>query len=343
MSVPTVFDFRSDTVTQPDDDMRAAMAAASVGDDVYGDDETTASLEHRVAGMLGKQAGLFVSSGTQSNLIAILCHAARGEEFLSGQSYHSIHYEAGGASVLGGIVPCALPVDTAGRLSAEDIRNAVKPDDVHHPVTRLLCLENTVNGRVQTAAHLADLCAVARRHDLLCHLDGARLMNAAVASQTDVQNFTSGFDSISLCLSKGLGAPVGSVLVGDRAFITKARRLRKMLGGGMRQVGVLAAAGHHALDHNIDRLAEDHIRAHRLAETLSAIDGVRIDRDAVETNMVYMHLPEHQRDGLKPYLAKRGLTISPAKQDFRLVVHKDISDQATDSLAEAVSDYVRQF
>ena len=342
MSAHIQFDFRSDTVTQPDEAMRAAMATATVGDDVYGDDTTVASLEARVADMLGKQAGLFVSSGTQSNLIAILCHAARGEEFLSGRTYHSIFYEAGGAAVLGGVVPCPLPVDQAGRLSAADIEQAVKPDDAHFPVTRLLCLENTVNGRVQTAAHLADLCAVARHHHLRCHLDGARLMNAVVASNEPLHSFTAGFDSISLCLSKGLGTPVGSVLVGDEAFIAKARRLRKMLGGGMRQVGILAAAGHYALDHNIDRLADDHARARTLADALAAIDGVSVDTAMVETNMVYMHLPDHKRDGLKPYLAARGIIISPAKQAFRLVLHKDIPDQATDQLADAVASYLRQ-
>lgn len=341
MSAQTLFDFRSDTVTQPDEPMRAAMATAVVGDDVYGDDETTTSLEGRVAEMLGKQAGLFVSSGTQSNLIAILSHTARGEEFLSGQTYHSIFYEAGGAAALGGVVPCALPVDASGRLAATDIEQAVKPDDPHFPVTRLLCLENTVNGRVQTASHLADLCAVARRHHLRCHLDGARLMNAVVASNTPVHSFTAGFDSISLCLSKGLGTPVGSVLVGDEAFIAKARRLRKMLGGGMRQVGVLAAAGHYALDHNIDRLADDHIRARRLASLLAAIDGVRIDEDIIDTNMIYMHLPAHKRDGLKPFLAEQGIIISPSKQAFRLVLHKDISDLAADKLAEGVASYLR--
>lgn len=342
MSAHNLFDFRSDTVTQPDEAMRAAMATAAVGDDVYGDDETAASLEERVADMLGKQAGLFVSSGTQSNLIAILSHAARGEEFLSGQTYHSVFYEAGGAAVLGGVVPCPLPVDAAGRLTAADIEAAIKPDDSHFPVTRLLCLENTVNGRVQTAAHLAGLCAVARHHHLRCHLDGARLMNAVVASNAPLHSFTSGFDSISLCLSKGLGAPVGSVLVGEKTFIAKARRLRKMLGGGMRQVGILAAAGHHALDHNINRLADDHARARKLASALSAIEGVSVDEDTVDTNMVYMHLPDHKRDGLKPYLAEQGIVISPAKQAFRLVLHKDIPDQATDQLADAVASYLKK-
>ncbi len=311
-----------------------------MGDDVYRDDKTTACLEARVADMLGKAAGLFVSSGTQSNLIAILCHAARGEEFLSGQSYHSIYYEAGGAAVLGGVVPCPLPVDAAGRLSATDIEKAVKPNDFHHPVTRLLCLENTVNGRIQTAAHLSSLCAAARLHNLYCHLDGARLMNAAVASNMQADAFTASFDSVSLCLSKGLAAPVGSVLVGDEAFIARARRLRKQLGGGMRQVGMLAAAGHYALDHNINRLKEDHQRAFVLATALDTIDDVHVDMDTVDTNMVYMELPDDRKAGLKPYLEERGLMISAAKQAFRLVIHKDIPEQAVDQLADAVASYM---
>ena len=343
MSDKIVFDFRSDTVTRPDEAMRAAMAAADVGDDVYGDDETTSLLEARVAVMLGKAAGLFVSSGTQSNLIAILCHAARGEEFLSGQSYHSIYYEAGGAAALGGVVPCPLPVDAAGRLSTADIERAAKPDDFHHPVTRLLCLENTVNGRIQTAAHLSSLCAVARRHNLSCHLDGARLMNAAVASNMQANAFTASFDSVSLCLSKGLAAPIGSVLVGDEAFIARARRLRKQLGGGMRQVGMLAAAGHYALDHNISRLHEDHQLAFALATALKTIDDVHVDMDAVDTNMVYMHLPDERTAGLKSYLAEKGLVISPAKQAFRLVVHKDISELAVGQLVDAVASYMTQY
>lgn len=336
----SVFDFRSDTVTRPDEAMRAAMAAADVGDDVYGDDKTTTRLEARVADMLGKAAGLFVSSGTQSNLIAILCHAARGEEFLSGQSYHTIYYEAGGAATLGGVIPCPLPVDAAGRLSKKDIDKAVKPNDFHHPVTRLLCLENTVNGRIQTVAHLSSLCAAARRHELYCHLDGARLMNAAVASNMQPDAFAASFDSVSLCLSKGLAAPVGSVLVGDKAFIARARRLRKQLGGGMRQVGMLAAAGHYALDHNISRLREDHERAFALATALQTIDDVHVDMDAVETNMVYMSLPDDRTRGLKAFLAEEGLVISPAKQAFRLVVHKDIPEQAVDQLADAVARYM---
>ena len=342
MSYTTSFDFRSDTVTRPDEAMRAAMASADVGDDVYGDDKTAAHLEARVADMLGKAAGLFLSSGTQSNLIAILCHAARGEEFLSGQSYHTICYEAGGAAALGGVIPCPLPVDSAGRLSKTDIDKAVKPNDFHHPVTRLLCLENTVNGRIQTAAHLSSLCAAAKSYNLYCHLDGARLMNAAVASNMKADAFTSCFDSVSLCLSKGLAAPVGSVLVGPRPFIARARRLRKQLGGGMRQVGILAAAGNYALDHNISRLSQDHERALALGTALQRIDDVNVDVDAIETNMVYMKLPGHKTAGLKPYLAEKGLVISPAKQAFRLVIHKDIPEPAVLKLTDAVASYMKQ-
>ena len=342
MSEGSVFDFRSDTVTRPDDAMRAAMAAADVGDDVYGDDRTTANLETRVANMLGKDAGLFVSSGTQSNLIAILCHAARGEEFLSGQSYHTIYYEAGGAAALGGVIPCPLPVDTDGRLAIADIDKAVKTDDFHHPVTKLLCLENTVNGRIQTAAHLYDLCAAARRHKLYCHLDGARLLNAAVACNAEVSAFTASFDSVSLCLSKGLAAPVGSVLVGEHTFISKARRLRKQLGGGMRQVGMLAAAGHYALDNNISRLREDHKRAYDLATALKTIEYVHIDMGTVETNMVYMDIPDDRKAGLRLYLAEKGLLISPAKKSFRLVTHKDIPEQAIGQFVDAVASYIKE-
>jgi threonine aldolase len=271
-----------------------------------------------------------------------LCHASRGEEFLSGQSYHTIYYEAGGAAALGGVIPCPLPVDAAGRLSAADIEKAVKPDDFHHPLTRLLCLENTVNGRIQTADHLSGLCEAAKSSKLSCHLDGARLMNAAVASNQEVGAFTAGFDSVSLCLSKGLAAPVGSVLVGDEAFIIRARRLRKQLGGGMRQIGILAAAGHHALDHNISRLKEDHQRAFVLATALKTINDVHVDIETVDTNMVYMDLPDERKAGLKPYLAEKGLVISPAKQSFRLVIHKDIPEQAVNYLADAVASYMAQ-
>lgn len=337
-----MFDFRSDTVTLPDRAMRDVMAHAEVGDDVYGEDTTAHQLEEQVAALLGKQAGLFVSSGTQSNLIAMLTHAGRGEEVISGQSYHTLQYEAGGIAALGGVIPCPLPVNAQGSLEADDISAAVKEDDSHFPISRLLCLENTHNGLVQSPEQLARLCAIAREHDLHTHLDGARLMNAVVASNRAAADFTAPFDSVSLCLSKGLAAPIGSVLVGSTAFINRARRLRKMLGGGMRQVGVMASAGLYALNHNVARLSEDHHRAKTLALNLSAINGVEIDQEQVQTNMVYMRLsqdvPQALKTALPKHLKAKGVIISPAKKAFRLVIHKDIPDAGIDTLCEAVAD-----
>ena len=335
-----VLDFRSDTVTCPDAAMRNAMYAAEVGDDVYGEDASVNQLEERAADMLGKPAGLFVSSGTQANLIAILTHAGRGDEYITGAHYHSYFYEAGGAAALGGVVPCTLPVDGRGRLDSDDLLNAIKPNDPHHPVSRLLCLENTVNGQVQPLAHLTALCAIAQQHEMVTHLDGARLMNAAIASQTPASQIVSSFDSVSLCLSKGLGAPAGSLLCGDTEFIIRARRWRKMLGGGMRQAGVLAAAGLYALEHNIERLAEDHATALHLAEKLEAIDGVRVDLDKVDTNMIYMYLPEDKQPGLPAYLRAKNIIISPAKKGFRLVLHKDIPAQEASRLATDIAAFM---
>lgn len=335
-----VLDFRSDTVTCPDAAMRNAMYAAEVGDDVYGEDASVNQLEERAADMLGKPAGLFVSSGTQANLIAILTHAGRGDEYITGAHYHSYFYEAGGAAALGGVVPCTLPVDGRGRLDSDDLLNAIKPNDPHHPVSRLLCLENTVNGQVQPLAHLTALCAIAQQNEMVTHLDGARLMNAAIASQTPASQIVSSFDSVSLCLSKGLGAPAGSLLCGDTEFIIRARRWRKMLGGGMRQAGVLAAAGLYALEHNIERLAEDHATALHLAEKLEAIDGVRVDLDKVDTNMIYMYLPEDKQPGLPAYLRAKNIIISPAKKGFRLVLHKDIPAQEASRLATDIAAFM---
>ena len=333
-------DFRSDTVTTPDDAMRAAMASARVGDDVYGDDPSVNALEERVAQMLGKPAGLFVTSGTQSNLIAILGHCRRGEEFLSGERYHSMKDEAGGAAVLGSVVPQALPVADDGSISEDAIRAAIKPDDVHMPISRLLCLENTVSGRVQSKRALDNLISVAHEHGLKTHLDGARLMNAVISSGVSASDYADGFDSVSLCISKGLGAPVGSVLVGDEDFIKTGRRLRKMLGGGMRQAGVIAAACDYALSHNIERLAEDHLRASGVARRLSEIDNAHVSLNEVETNMVYLQLPDDVAPDLKAFLADRGVTISPPCPKFRLVMHKDITDAAIDNLVEGVADFM---
>ena len=333
-------DFRSDTVTTPDDAMRAAMASARVGDDVYGDDPSVNALEERVAQMLGKSAGLFVTSGTQSNLVAILGHCRRGEEFLSGERYHSMKDEAGGAAVLGSVVPQALPVADDGSISEDAIRAAIKPDDVHMPISRLLCLENTVSGRVQSKRALDNLISVAHEHGLKTHLDGARLMNAVISSGVSASDYADGFDSVSLCISKGLGAPVGSVLVGDEDFIKTGRRLRKMLGGGMRQAGVIAAACDYALSHNIERLAEDHLRASGVARRLSEIDNAHVSLNEVETNMVYLQLPDDVAPDLKAFLADRGITISPPCPKFRLVMHKNITDAAIDNLVEGVADFM---
>lgn len=333
-------DFRSDTVTTPDDAMRTAMASARVGDDVYGDDPSVNALEERVAQMLGKPAGLFVTSGTQSNLIAILGHCRRGEEFLSGERYHSMKDEAGGAAVLGSVVPQALPVADDGSISEDAIRAAIKPDDVHMPISRLLCLENTVSGRVQSKRALDNLISVAHEHGLKTHLDGARLMNAVISSGVSASDYAEGFDSVSLCISKGLGAPVGSVLVGDEDFIKTGRRLRKMLGGGMRQAGVIAAACDYALSHNIERLADDHLRASGAARRLSEIDNAHVSLNEVETNMVYLQVPDDVAPDLKAFLADRGITISPPCPKFRLVMHKDITDAAIDNLVEGVADFM---
>ena len=333
-------DFRSDTVTTPDDAMRAAMASARVGDDVNGDYPSVNALEERVAQMLGKPAGLFVTSGTQSNLIAILGHCRRGEEFLSGERYHSMKDEAGGAAVLGSVVPQALPVADDGSISEDAIRAAIKPDDVHMPISRLLCLENTVSGRVQSKRTLDNLISVAHEHGLKTHLDGARLMNAVISSGVSASDYADGFDSVSLCISKVLGAPVGSVLVGDEDFIKTGRRLRKMLGGGMRQAGVIAAACDYALSHNIERLAEDHLRASGVARRLSEINNAHVSLNEVETNMVYLQLPDDVAPDLKAFLADRGITISPPCPKFRLVMHKDITDAAIDNLVEGVVDFM---
>ena len=337
-------DFRSDTVTRPDDAMRAAMASAPVGDDVYGDDPTVNALEKRVATLLGKEAGLLVTSGTQSNLIAILSHCRRGEEFLSGERYHSIKDEAGGAAVLGSVVPHALPVASDGSITQESVLAAIKPDDLHMPISRLLCLENTVSGRIQSKHQLDGLISVVRENGLKAHLDGARLMNAVIGTGVSATDYAAAFDSVSLCISKGLGAPVGSVLVGDKAFIKAGRRMRKMLGGGMRQAGVIAAACDYALSHNVQRLAQDHHRASVLARRLVDIDRAHVSLNEVETNMVYLQLPEARSSGLKAFLSERGIIISAPSRSpdpkFRLVIHKDITDASIDSLVEGVADYL---
>jgi threonine aldolase len=340
-SGPMPADFRSDTVTRPTPAMRAAMAAAAVGDDVYGDDPTVNALESRVAAMLGKEAGLFVASGTQSNLVAVLTHCQRGHELLVGDKYHIYRHEAGGASVLGGVMIEAVPTDDRGALNPDRVVTAVKPDDLHCPITHLLCLENTVNGYVHDGAAINRLATAGRASGLVVHLDGARLMNAAVRLAVPPAALVSSVDSVSLCLSKGLGAPAGSVLVGPVSFIRQARRLRKMLGGGMRQAGILAAAGLFALDHHIDRLADDHDLARQLAAKLCKIPSITVDPKSVETNMVFMQVPAGSADPLRQHLAANGILLGGGQAVIRLVTHLDVGSDAVNRLICAMDDFYR--
>lgn len=326
-------DFRSDTVTRPGPEMRAAMAAAEVGDAVYDDCPTTLRLEAVAAERLGKEASLFFPSGTQSNLAAIMAHCERGDEFLVGQQAHAYRHEGGGAAVLGSVQPQPLPNGADGCIPLDAIREAIKPDDFHFARTRLLALENTFNGLVLDPAYVQAATALARDHGLATHLDGARLMNAAVASGQAAATLAAPFDTISLCLSKGLGAPVGSVLAGPRPVIERARRIRKMLGGGMRQTGVLAAAALHALDRNVDRLAEDHGRAARLAEVLSRFPA--LGSGPAQTNMVFMAPDGIDVASFKAFLSARGIALGGGYGVLRWVTHLDLDDAALTRVAEA--------
>ena len=280
----SVIDLRSDTVTQPSAGMLDAMATAVTGDDVYGEDPTVNRLEAELARRLGFAAALFVPSGTMSNLLGLMAHCERGEEYIVGQQAHTYKYEAGGAAVLGSIQPQPLDVQADGSLDLAQVAAAIKPDDFHFARTRLLALENTMQGKVLPLSYLAQARAFTREHGLALHLDGARLYNAAVKLSVDAREITQHFDSVSVCLSKGLGAPVGSVLCGSPELIAKARRLRKMVGGGMRQAGILAAAGLYALDNNVQRLADDHANAHYLADGLRAV-GYEVE--PVQTCLLY--------------------------------------------------------
>ncbi|MCS7324258.1 MAG: low-specificity L-threonine aldolase [Anaerolineae bacterium] len=293
MALNGVIDLRSDTVTHPTPAMREAMAAAEVGDDVFGEDPTVNRLQEMAAARLGFEAALLVCSGTMGNLTALLAHCGRGDEIIVGDQSHIYIYEGGGSAVIGGIHPRAIPNQPDGTLRLEDIEQAIRPKDAHHPETRLICLENTHNrmaGAALTPEYTQAVVALAQRHGLRVHIDGARIFNAAVALGVDVRALTAGADSVMFCLSKGLGAPVGSILCGSRAFIQLAHRRRKVLGGGMRQAGVIAAAGIVALEQMVDRLHEDHANARLLAEQLAHIPGLRVETARVQTNMVYFDL-----------------------------------------------------
>lgn len=337
-----IVDLRSDTVTQPTPEMREAMAKAEVGDDVFGDDPTVNRLQEMAAERMGKEAGLFVPSGTMGNLAALLAHCQRGDEVIIGNKNHSFLYEAGGMSVLGGIQSYQLPNQPDGSLVLEQVEGAIRPDDAHQPVTRLVCLENTHNrcgGTVQTPEYTKQLAELAHEHGLKVHMDGARIFNAAAALRVPARELAEPVDSVTFCLSKGLCAPVGSVLCGDREFIEKARRARKLLGGGMRQAGVLAAAGIVALEKMTGRLAEDHVRARRLAEGLRQNDCIMLDPGSPATNMVFFNLAPHARlnaPELCDRLEREGILVSPSgARRFRLVTHYWIDDAGAERAVAA--------
>jgi threonine aldolase len=337
----SMIDLRSDTVTRPTLAMRAAMAAAPVGDDVWGDDPTVRQLEAMTAALLGKEAGLYVPSGTQSNLVALLTHCGRGDEYLVSQEAHTYKYEGGGAAALGSIQPQPLTPADDGTIPLTALRAAIKPDDFHFARTRLLSLENTTGGRVLPQHYIAAAAELADEYRLGKHLDGARIFNAAVKLGIAAEEIARPFDSVSVCLSKGLGAPVGSVLCASAAFIKESRRWRKMLGGGMRQAGIIAAGGIYALQHNIARLQEDHDNAALLAAELSALPEVSIDPAKVQTNMVFMTPKSGTAQALASYLQEQDILVDPGTT-IRMVTHLDVSrDQILASVAAIRGFYAR--
>ncbi len=333
-----IIDLRSDTVTKPSQAMRRAMADAEVGDDVYRDDPTVNRLERFAAELLGFEATIFTASGTQANLIGILSHCGRGDEYIVGQTAHTYRYEGGGAAVLGSVQPQPIEFEADSTLALAKVEEKIKPDDIHFARTRLLCLENTQNGKALPLPYLAEAAAFAKSKHLRLHLDGARLMNATVKQSVAAGEITGHFDSVSLCLSKGLGAPVGSLLAGDRAFIEEARKWRKMTGGGMRQAGILAAAGLYALENNIERLAEDHLHAEMLAEGLSQFTDLTVDRNPAQTNMVFFSAEVETTQALAEFLGRRQILISPGKTT-RLVTHLDISREDVSTILVAFSEF----
>ena len=330
-------DLRSDTVTRPTAAMRAAMHVAELGDDVFGDDPTVNALQERIAAALGKEAALFVPTGTQSNLTAIMTHCARGDEYIVGQMAHTYRWEGGGAAVLGSVQPQPLEHQADGTLALKDIEAAIKPDDSHFARSRLLCLENTLGGKVLPLSYVVEATALARRRGLATHLDGARLFNAAVKLGIPARDIATHFDSVSVCFSKGLGAPVGSCLVGPRDFIRSAHRWRKMLGGGMRQAGVLAAAALHALDHHVERLADDHALAQRLAQGLQALPGLTIEPP--QTNILFADLQGERAPGLMAHLKSRGI-LATGLYRLRFVTHLDVDADDVDRTITAMREHL---
>jgi len=331
-----MIDLRSDTVTKPTPGMRQAMANAEVGDDVYGEDPTVNRLEAMAAGLLGKEAGLFVPTGVMGNQLCLRLHTQPGDEVIVEGSAHLIRYEGGSASSMSGVQLCCVS-GTRGLLSPEAVAKAIRRPDLHTPSTTLLCLEQTHNvggGSVYSLETIERIAGIARQHDVALHLDGARLFHAVVKTGVDAAEYAKVFDTVSFCLSKGLGAPVGSIVVSDAARIQKLRRLRKIFGGGMRQVGILAAAGIYALDHHIARLAEDHEHARQLAILLQAIPGIEIDVDAVETNIMMFQVPCSAKttDMILAECREAGVLLNAiGDRAFRVVTHLDVSGDDMDT------------
>ena len=335
-------DLRSDTVTKPTPEMREAMAEAEVGDDVYGDDPTLNRLEELAAEILGKEAAVFVPSGTMGNLIALMVHCQRGEEAIVGTRSHIYINEAGGMSALGGIMPNPIPNQNDGTLALDDLLASIRTEDVHHPITRLICLENTQNacgGIPLSLEYMWQVSQIAHSHNLYLHIDGARIFNAATALNVNVKELAAPADSVMFCLSKGLSSPIGSILVGTKKFMARARHIRKMLGGGMRQVGIIAAAGIISMERMTKRLGDDHERAKRMANGLRNISGIVLDADTPYTNMVYFNLAEHVSLDEKTVCEKMsnyGVLIDWASpRRFRLVTHYWVDDQAVGKTIEA--------
>lgn len=341
----TIVDLRSDTVTRPTPAMRQAMFDAEVGDDVFGDDPTVNALQERVAAMTGKEAALYMPTGTQSNLCGLLAHCQRGDEYIVGQLAHTYRYEGGGAAVLGSIQPQPLAQDAQGRMALADIASAIKPDDAHFARTRLLCLENTWNGHVMPQDYLESAATLARAQGLAVHLDGARVFNAAVANAgaggdtgAALRRITDVFDSVSVCFSKGLGAPMGSALCGSKDLIARAHRIRKMTGGGLRQAGVVAAAALYALDHQVQRLEQDHAMAQRLAAGLQGLPGLSVR--SAQTNIVFLDVTEGRGPALLAHLKAAGI-LATGMLGLRFVTHLDVDAAGIDRAIAAIRAFVQ--
>lgn len=332
-----MIDLRSDTVTKPSQAMRYAIANAEVGDDVMGEDPTVIELERLAAEMLGFEDALLVTSGTQGNLLSLLSHLHRGESFIAGRTSHILEWEAGGSAILGGLYPQSVEVENDGTLDLKKVEKLLKPEDHHFAPIKLITLENTYWGKPLPLSYLEEFSAFAKKHKLKTHLDGARLFNAAVALDVDVKEITQYFDSVTFCLSKGLGAPIGSIIVSNKKLIKTARHLRKMLGSGMRQAGILAAAGLYALKHNLPRLHEDHKKAQSLANGLLNIDELK-DKIECYTNMVFVNIGYQGLNELPAHLRKNGI-LTFEEERMRLVLHLDISNEEVDTIISAFKSF----